>query len=183
MVQGISTGSTPRLIPVTGGQPTELSCTTSITVLQKAGFEVVFAGLCGYSTLLDEASEGSLVAALPDGNDFVGGINITLLQNGVPVSELPSGTNMTLSFDLPTGTTGESLALLYWDPTANGGAGGWIEQSVSIEDGQVIAMIDMPGTFVLVDKNANEEAQAPSGLAWVSDFYVTVTQWFEALEW
>jgi hypothetical protein len=150
---GTSTDFKLQLIPVTGGQPTELSCTTSTSFLRVAGFEVTFAGLCGYSTLLDVVPEGSLMAALPAGNAYVGGINITLLQIDNPVSVLPAGTSITLSFDLPAGMTGESLALLYWDPTANGGTGGWVEQSISIEDGQVVAMVDMPGTFILVDKS------------------------------
>jgi len=150
---GGSNVSNNQLIPVTSILPTALSCNASTTVLQMAGFEVAFSGLCGFSTLLDEVPENSLLAALPTDNEFVGGINITLLQDGTPVSELPSGTSMSLSFDLPEGVSGESLAILYWDQTANGGAGDWVEQSFSIEDGKIVALIDMPGTYVLIDKS------------------------------
>ena len=151
---GVSTVYTSAIVPPTGVQPTELSCSTANSVLQMAGFEVTFAGLCGYSTLLNEAPENNLIAPLLDGNAFVGGIDITLLQDGLPIDTLPAGTGLTLLFELPTGMTGETLAVLYWDPAANGGAGGWVEKSISIENGKVVATLDGPGTFVLVDKSA-----------------------------
>ena len=72
-------------------------------------------------------------------------------QNGSPASTLPAGANVTLSFEIP-GMTGENLAILYWDPTANGGAGGWVEKSITVVDGKVTLAIDMPGTFLLVGK-------------------------------
>jgi hypothetical protein len=174
---GISKEPNAPIVPVTGVQPTELSCTAPSTVLEMAGFEVTFTNLCGYSALLDETPEGGLPAAFPGGDAYVGGINITLLQNGVPVSILPAGASITLSFDLPVGITGETLAILYWDPTANGGTGGWVEQSVSVENGQVLVAVDMPGTFVLVDKSTAtaQENNLPSLLV---NFFKDVLQAF-----
>ena len=116
-----------------------------------ASFQVTFGNLCGYSAVLAEAPESGLFGPLPDGSIFVGGINITLLHDGNPVSPLPAHTSTTLSFEI-SGMTGENLVILYWDPTANGGAGGWVEKSVTVVDGKVTLAIDMPGTYVLVGK-------------------------------
>jgi hypothetical protein len=168
--------STTQAIPLTSGQPINLSCATANTVLQMAGFEVTFANLCGYSTLLDEALEGSLRSALSQGNAFVGGINITLLQNGAPVSSLPTGASIILSFDLPAGMNGDTLAILYWDPAANGGKGGWLEKAVSLENGQVVTTVDVPGTFVLVDRAIARENNLSSLLAsFFNDLRTVVT--------
>jgi hypothetical protein len=81
----------------------------------------------------------------------LGGLNISLLQDGKSVSA-PAGISVALSFEIPDGMTTESFAVLYWDPTANGGAGGWVEKSVTVVDGKVTLAIDMPGTYVLVGK-------------------------------
>jgi hypothetical protein len=139
-------------IPVTG-QGTALSCVKPSSTLKLAGFEVTFTNLCGYSAVLTEAPEGSLFDALPDGNKYVSGIDVALLQDGNVVNPLPADTTTTLSFEIPSGMAGETLAILYWDPTANGGAGGWVEKSATVVDGRVTLAIDMPGTFVLVDKS------------------------------
>jgi hypothetical protein len=173
----VSTNSTTQFIPTTGKQPFELSCNLLPTMFQMAGFEVTFPGLCGYSALLDEVLEGNLIAPVPAGNAFVGGIKITLLQNGAPISVLPTGASITLSFELPAGMTGENLVLLYWDPTTNGGAGGWVEKSVSVENGQVVAMVDMPGTFILVDKST-ATAQENNLSSLLVNFFKDVLQAF-----
>jgi hypothetical protein len=140
-----SSGEASLLIPVTG-QATELGCTEPSTILEMAGFQVTFANLCGYSAVLTEAPE-----SMPDGGTFVSGINIELLHNGVPVTTLPAGATIVLSFEIPSDMTGESLAILFWDATANGGAGDWVEKTATVDNGKLILTIDMPGTFVLVD--------------------------------
>jgi len=177
-----------EIVPLTGGQPSELSCTTATTVLHMAGFEVAFANLCGYSSLLDEAAEVSLIATLPDGDVFISGIDITLIQNGVLVNSLPAGAGITLSFELPAGMTGETLTLLYWDPSAKGGEGDWIELATTIEYGQVVVLltpdtpVTFPGSFALVDKNT-EGAHKPSSFAWANGLFASVTQWFASFGW
>jgi hypothetical protein len=147
-----TTDDNHSFIPVTG-QGTALSCTESSSTLKMAGFEVTFTNLCGYSAVLTEAPEDSLFDALPDGNKYVSGIDVALLHDGSVVNPLPANTTTTLSFEIPSGMTGETLAILYWDPTANGGAGAWVEKSATVVGGKVTLTIDMPGTFVLVDKS------------------------------
>jgi hypothetical protein len=142
------TDDIPSFIPVTG-QGTALSCTEPSTTLTMAGFEVTFTSLCGYSAVLTEAPENSLFSALPAGSKYVAGIGIELLQDGKVTSPLPAGTTTTLSFDIPSGMSGESLVILYWDTNA----GAWVEKSGTVVDGKVTLAIDMPGTYVLADKS------------------------------
>jgi len=119
-----------------------------------AGFEVTFTNyLCGYSAVLTEAPEDSLFGAMPYGSKFVGGIGIVLLQEGNVVSPFPADTTTTLSFEMHSGMTGETLVILHWDPTADSGSGAWVEKSVTVADGKVTLTIDMPGTYVLADKS------------------------------
>jgi hypothetical protein len=137
---------TSSIIPVTGA--VTLSCTELLTALEMAGFEVAFDSLCGYSAGLGEITESELPGALPVGSKFISGIGIVLLQNGSPVNAMPADTNITLSFDVPSGLTAETLAVLYWDSAASA----WVEKSVKVTDGKVTLTDAVPGTFVLVGK-------------------------------
>ena len=152
MVKKVGNGVLAGFIPVTGDQGIALSCTEPSTTLKMAGFEVTFTNLCDYSAVLTEAPEDSLFDALPDGSKYVSGIGIVLLQDGNVVSPLPADTATTLSFEIPSSMTGETLVILYWDSTANGGSGAWAEKSVTVVDDKVTLVVDMPGTYVLVDK-------------------------------
>jgi hypothetical protein len=178
--QGTQGKGSSLLIPITGGRATGLSCTASI-VLEKAGFQVSFANLCGHSAELTEAPEGSLSGALPNGHKFIGGIDIALLQNGNYVNTLPQDASITLSFNLPAGMTGENLVILFWDAAANGGAGAWVEKSISVVDGKVTLTIsDMPGTFVLVDQSPAITMQRHSPTASVLEgFYSSAVNFFK----
>ena len=89
------------IIPVTGCQGTILSCSGLSTSLEAAGFKVAFDSLCGYSAVLTEVPEDSLLHALPDGKKFVGGMDVVLLQDNTSVNTLPAGAKATLSFDDP----------------------------------------------------------------------------------
>jgi hypothetical protein len=150
-----SFGFAPLLIPVTGGgQETELSCSKPSTTLEMGGFQVLFSNLCGYSVILTNAPAGSLLGTLPNGNKYVGGVNIVLLRHGIPVTKLPANATITLLFDIQSGMNAKNLSILFWDVTAKNGAGAWMEKTVTIENGNVVLPVYMLGTFVLVDKSA-----------------------------
>ena len=158
-------------VPVTG-VPTALSCAKPSTILRMAGFEVTFTSLCGYSAVLTEAPEGSLFGALPAGSKYVSGLDIALTLNGDVINTLPAGTTSTLSF----GTTGESLVILYWDPAASA----WVEKSVTIENGKVILAINMPGTYVLVDKSTTTSMKDNSPVVTtLNSLYLAVMDFFK----
>jgi hypothetical protein len=146
-------GLTQFLIPVTGGQATELSCAKPSTTLEMGGFQVVFSNLCGYSAVLTKAPEGSLLGTLPNGKKYVGGLNIGLLHLGIPVNKLPENANVTIMFDVPSGMNGATLSILFWDLTANNGAGAWVEKAVTLDRGNLVLPVYSLGTFVLVDKS------------------------------
>ncbi|CAG0962154.1 hypothetical protein ANAEL_00691 [Anaerolineales bacterium] len=136
-----------QIIPVTGGGIV-LSCTEPFTTVENmAGFEVTFTSLCGYSATLTGGTENR-VSDLPAGDKYIGGINIALLKDGSPVEKLPTGSTIKLSLEIPSGMTGETLAILFWDPTTNT----WVEKSLTVVDGKATIAIDMPGAFVLVEK-------------------------------
>ncbi|MCX6068795.1 MAG: hypothetical protein NT121_24100, partial [Chloroflexi bacterium] len=165
------------IIPVTGGQLTTLSCTDTPTTLMQSGFQVALASLCGYSTIVDQTVEVSMPGNLPDSNSFVGGINLTILQDGNPVNVLPDGAIIILSFEIPAGMSGESLALLYWDSAA----GAWVEKSATVEDGKLVAFnIEAPGTFVVVNKKVTAQTD-PQPVTGSSDFYSLVAAWLKEL--
>ena len=142
-----STTISASIIPVTGGQLVAISCVNPITVLQLLnGDFVTFANLCHYEAMLDTVPEDELPSALPDGDQYASGLNVTLMLDGSTVDELPSGTSMTVSFVISAGMEGETFAILRWDGNS------WVEESVSVENGYVKAVSSNTGTFALVVK-------------------------------
>jgi hypothetical protein len=171
-----SNGAQEGFVPVTGGQANSLSCAKPSTIFTMAGFEVTFTSLCGYSAVLTEAHKDSLPGVLPAGSKYVSGLDIALTLNGSVINTLPAGTTSTLSFDVPSGTTGESLVILYWDPAANA----WVEKSVTIENGKVILAIDMPGTYVLVDKSTTTSMKDNTHVVTtLNGLFLAVTDFFQ----
>jgi hypothetical protein len=139
-------------IPVTGGQATNLNCAGS-TTLEKAGFQISFTNFCGgYSTQLTEVTGNGLPAALPKGDKYVGGVNIGLLHDGSLTDTLPKDSSIKISIPVPSGMDGKNLVILFWDASAKGGAGDWVEKSATVVNGKVTLTIDEPGVFVLVEK-------------------------------
>jgi len=134
------------LITVTGGQFVAISCVNPMTVMQMlSGDQVIFTSiLCGYEAMLDAVTESDLPGALPEGDEFASGLNVTLKKDGSEVNELPVGTSMTVSFMIPAGMEGETFAIMRWDGS------NWVEESVNLENGYVKAATNHTGTFVLV---------------------------------
>ena len=76
---------------------------------------------------LESLTDSGLPGVLPPGRTFVSGVDVGLTEGGVPLQVIFDGGFITLSFPIPDGWADASLAVLYWDPVANGGAGGWVE--------------------------------------------------------
>jgi len=72
----------------------------------------------------------------PKSVEVVSGLEVTAGDSNL----LPEGSSMQLCFAIPEGMEGRHFAILYWDPTANEGAGGWIELPVNQFGGQVFAL-------------------------------------------
>ena len=65
--------------------------------------------------------------ALPDGMSFVSAVKIVLMDDGVSVDRIPGDQPLILSFVIPPELIGSQFTILFWDPTLNGGQGGWVE--------------------------------------------------------
>ena len=149
---------------------------------------VILNNLCFYNVALD-----IVPADLPVEIEHISGLEttITLLVDGSVVNQMPPGTSMQLFFEIPEEMAKpEELAkhefvVMYWDPFAKNGEGDWIELETTVENDQAVVLLSpgapvfFPASFVMVDKNAIEGANAASPLAWVNELYATVTQWFD----
>jgi hypothetical protein len=72
----------------------------------------------------------------PKSVEVVSGLEVTAGDSNM----LPEGSSMQVCFAIPEGMEGKHFAILYWDPTANDGVGGWIELPVNQFGGQVFAL-------------------------------------------
>jgi hypothetical protein len=70
--------------------------------------------------------------------------SVTLIEGLVVVSGdtalLPGGGSVQMCFAIPDGMEGKHFAIMYWDPTANGGAGAWIELPMNQFGGQIFQL-------------------------------------------
>jgi hypothetical protein len=165
-------------VPFKGGDPVPQDCTTySGTVLvlpdgTRVKFGCPFEGSVSLEGLLEEELPGSLGA----GALFVSAITYGMTDlAGLEVLVNPDGT-ITLKFKIPEDSNARAYDILYWDSSANGGAGAWVTlpqykfgqpQAVSLnpgdpEDGRLITRgvkqkgdyvtvtVNFTGTFVLV---------------------------------
>ena len=87
-------------IPVTGGGTYALSCDTITTLLLADGTKITFDGiLCGYEALVVvRRSENHSQPYYWRTRNLLDGLTIQITQNGSPVTELPDGITMTISF-------------------------------------------------------------------------------------
>ncbi len=117
-------------VPGTGGEPVEQNCTDYIgTVLvlpgeDRATLKCPATGSSNLLALLQEALPG----AIPQGTEFASAFQFILMDGDQQVTLLPIGSSLSLAFKLPDGATpNDHYAILYWDPTAKAGTGGWVE--------------------------------------------------------
>ncbi len=165
-------------VPFKGGDPVQQDCATySGTVLMLPDgtwveFGCPFEGSVSLEGLLEEELPGSLGA----GAEFVSAIAYGMTDpEGLEVLVNPDGT-ITLKFKIPEDSNARAYDILYWDPSANNGAGAWVTlpqykfgqpQAISLnpgdpEDGRLITSgvkqvgdyvtvtVNFTGTFVLV---------------------------------
>ena len=165
-------------VPFKDGAPVQQDCATySGTVLMLPDgtwvkFGCPFEGSVSLEGLLEEELPGSLGA----GAEFVSAIMYGMTNTeGLEVLVNPDGT-ITLKFKIPEDSNARAYDILYWDPSANNGAGAWVTlpqykfgqpQAVSLnpgdpEDGRLITRgvkqkgeyvtvtVNFTGTFVLV---------------------------------
>jgi hypothetical protein len=187
---GGGTDDSPSIIPVTGVcdpfSIEEKYLDNELEIL------ILLNNLCNYDVALDIVPED-----VPIETERLSSLEITLtlLVGNTVVTQMPPRTSMQLFFEIPEEmTTPEELAkhefvVMYWDPFAKNGEGEWVELETTVENGQAVVLITpgssvlFPASFALIDKNAVEEAHAPSSYAWVNNLFVTVAQWFESFRW
>jgi hypothetical protein len=165
-------------VPFKDGAPVLQDCTTysgTALVLPDGTwvkFGCPFDGSVSLEGLLKEELPGPLGA----GAEFVSAISygMTGLDNAV-VTVNPDGT-ITIKFKIPADSKARAYDILYWDPTANNGAGDWVilsqskfgqPQAISLhpddpedgrlitrgvkhQDGYVTVTVNFTGIFVLV---------------------------------
>jgi len=129
----------------------------------------------GYS-LAQGLTQDDLPGALGAGTNFELGVQVELTdEDGNIVTVNPDGT-ITIRFKLPTSGRGRNYSILFWDPTLNEGAGGWVQlppfeagtsfplhpedpddprliiSGVQEKDGMLTVTVNFPGIFVLVSR-------------------------------
>ena len=116
-------------VPETGGAPVPLDCQAyagTVLILPNGGRATLVCPVSGEATL-ESLTDNGLPGLLPPGRTFISGVDVGLTEGGVPLLAIIDGGFITLAFPIPDGWADASLAVLFWDPLANGGAGGWVE--------------------------------------------------------
>ncbi|MFZ5822278.1 MAG: right-handed parallel beta-helix repeat-containing protein [Chloroflexota bacterium] len=129
----------------------------------------------GYS-LAQSLTQDGLPGPLGAGTNFEAGITVGLTDEDENIVTVNPDGSITLRFTLPTGGRGRSYSILFWDPTLNEGAGGWVQlppfeagtsfplhpedpddprliiAGVQEKDGALTVTVNFPGVFVLVSR-------------------------------
>jgi len=136
------------VIPVTGANSFDISCAAQVAYnIDPPGAHVSFNNLCGYQAMLNGEDSASLPGKVPDGNNFVDGLTVLVLQNDKALTSLPNNSNVVIDFPIPAGHENASFTAMFWNgsswvevPGQKNGAGFY-----QISTSQV-------GTFILVQK-------------------------------
>ena len=116
-------------VPETGGPPVPLDCAQysgTVLILPNGDRATLVCPASGETTL-STLPGSALPGPLPTARTFVSGVSTGLTKDGRPVLTITEGGYLTVAFVIPEELRNASLAILYWDPIANGGAGGWVE--------------------------------------------------------
>lgn len=146
---------TSSIIPVTGGQLTDLSCSSASTIQLPTGEEVVFNNvLCGFKASLVKEDAKSLPGTLPEGSDtgLVNSMTLVVSQDGKSIESFDDGTQATVKFPIPAGMEKKQFSVYRWDPTAKNGSGDWVVVPSGVADGFVSAISNITGTFIVIAK-------------------------------
>ena len=140
-----------ELIPVTGGEFIDLSCTgTSLLRLPDGEETVINKAMCGYKAAMELVKPEELPAPVPGPWSFVDGFTVTLMFDENVVLEAFEGATYTVRFPITNEQVDETFHVLYWDSEANDGLGGWVDLGGVREALMRIKTHDRTGTFVLV---------------------------------
>jgi hypothetical protein len=98
-------------------------------------------------TTVAKVEPEDLPGKIPGGMDVVGAITV----DNSEVEILPEGSWLQVCFAIPEDMLGRRFAIMYWDPTANGGAGAWIELPRNQFGGQIFPLhADTPEDGMLI---------------------------------
>lgn len=139
------------LIPVTGGDFVALSC-EGISILQlPTGEMVIFnQAMCGYLGAMELVAPSDLPGPLPEEWKFRDGFTVTVIFGEEVINQLPAGWTDTLVFPISEEKAGEEFHILFWDITANGGLGDWLDLGGVKEALKWVKTHNTVGTFLLV---------------------------------
>jgi hypothetical protein len=116
-------------VPDTGGTPTPSDCVdySGTVLILPDGSQVKMACPADGNYLIERNTKDNLPGPLPLGPAFVDSVTISLDKDGQPVKVLTDGGYFLVSFVVPEAFQDKFLSVLYWDETANNGAGAWVE--------------------------------------------------------
>ncbi len=138
--------NTDGLIPVTGGS-FEIECPPASFTQDFDKYSVTFTNLCGdFQGVVEPAISDGLPSNLPEGQSFMSGLSVLVLKDGSLVEPLPDNGEITVKFDLPTGTNADDVAILFWDGEK------WTEMNGKSVGSNYEVTVPNGGTFVLVKK-------------------------------
>lgn len=162
-----------RYIAVGSGEPVTLDCvhySGTVLVLPSGDKAIYYCQATGSANAKSLAA-GELPGALGSGLTYVSAMEVGL-ENGGPVQILPDG-SIKVAFQVPEGVDPASLAILFWDPEREDGAGEWVElpadawydslydptdgRQVLIgprlgQNGRFETIVNFTGVFALVDR-------------------------------
>lgn len=116
-------------VPEIGLPPILLDCELyagTIFILPNGDRATLVCPVEGEATASPVPADG-LPGPLPAGRTYVSGASVDMTKDGQPVLTITEGGYLKIAFTIPEDLRGKSLAILYWDPIPNGGAGGWVE--------------------------------------------------------
>lgn len=116
-------------VPEIGLPPIPLDCEQyagTVFILPNGDRATLVCPVGGEATASPVPADG-LPGPLPAGRTYVSGASVDMTKDGQPVLTITEGGYLKIAFTIPEDLRGKSLAILYWDPIANGGAGGWVE--------------------------------------------------------
>jgi hypothetical protein len=116
-------------IPETDGDPVPQDCEnfSSTTLVFPDGSSVLVDCPFEGDSQASQVPQEELPGPLPRSLTFVSAVSLGLEDEGEPVTSLDDGALLTISFTIPEDMLGKHLSIVYWDPTANGGLGDWVE--------------------------------------------------------
>lgn len=139
--------NSPVVFLIEWGQEFTLPCASNIVdVVTKDGHWLRFTGLCGYSVLLDPVDVSQLMNGVDSLGTPLGGVSVTLLLQGNIVNEMPFGSTVELTFEVPAGF---EVAVYSTDALLADGDTVWTEIPFSmVDDAHARITLQSTGTYV-----------------------------------